>query len=176
MATAAASRAAAQTASEIQALGTIAVRMADARKESTRVADLAAEALARTVIAAMDSVLPELIRRSALGEVSAMLALVLPGLSHEPAVRIEVPLAIANSIAATLASLPPEQRGAVTVTGLASMRPGDARVHWTSGHARRQPAQVWESIMEVLQPALDHADLDHAEQGFPETKDRDNGE
>src|ERR1700722_17459849 len=94
MAAAAASRA----ASEIQALGTIAALMAGARKESARVADLAADALARTVIAAMDSVMPDLIRRSALTEVGAMLALVLPGLSREPAVRVEVPLEIADAI------------------------------------------------------------------------------
>ena len=181
MAAAAASRAAARTASEIQALGTIAALMADARKQSTRVADLAADALARTVIAAMDSVMPDLIRRSALSEVGAMLALVLPGLSREPAVRVEVPLEIADSIAATLASLPPEQRDNVTVAGMAPMRPGDARVHWAAGHARRQPAQVWEAVMRALHPALDHPELDHpeldhAETGFPQAKDGNNGE
>ena len=160
MAAAAASRAAARTASEIQALGTIAALMADARKESARVADLAADALARTVVAAMDSVMPDLIRRSALSEVGAMLALVLPGLSREPAVRVEVPLEIADAIAATLASLPPEQRDTVTVTGMAPMRPGEARVHWAAGHARRQPAQVWESVMQALHPVLGHPEPD----------------
>jgi flagellar biosynthesis/type III secretory pathway protein FliH len=196
MAAAAASRAAARTASEIQALGTIAALMAGARKESARVADLAADALARTVIAAMDAVMPDLIRRSALNEVGAMLALVLPGLSREPAVRVEVPPEIADAIAATLASLPPEQRDTVTVTGLAPMRPGEARVHWAAGHARRQPAQVWESVMQALHPALghpeldqpelkhpepehaklDHPKLDHAEMGFPKAKDGNNGD
>jgi flagellar biosynthesis/type III secretory pathway protein FliH len=191
MATAAASREAARTASEIQAMRTIAALMADARKESARVADLAADALARTVIAAMDSVMPDLIRRSDLAEVSAMLALVLPGLSREPAVRVEVPLEIADSIAAALASLPPEQRDTVTVVGMAPMRPGEARVHWAAGHARRQPAQVWESVMQALRPALghpkpddsepDHSQMDHAEPdhpaiGFPEAKDRINGD
>ena len=168
MAAAAASRAAARTASEIQALGTIAALMADARKESARVADLAADALARTVIAAMDGVMPDLIRRSALSEVGAMLALVLPGLSREPAVRVEVPLEIADAIAATLASLPPEQRDTVTVAGLAPMRPGEARVHWAAGHARRQPAQVWEAVMQALHPALGHPELDQPELNHPE--------
>ena len=172
MAAAAASRAAARTASEIQALGTIAVFMADARKESARVADLAAEALARTVIAAMDRVMPDLIRRSALSEVSAMLALVLPGLSREPAVRVEVPAEIADGIAASLASLPADLRDIVTVTGQAAMRPGDARVHWTSGHARRQPVEVWASVMEALHPALDTPAPDHVRHGIPRNKGR----
>jgi flagellar assembly protein FliH len=176
MATAAASREAARTASEIQAMRTIAALMADARKESARVADLAADALARTVIAAMDSVMPDLIRRSALGEVSALLALVLPGLSREPAVRVEVPLEIADSIAATLATLPPEQRDTVTVAGMAPLRPGEARVHWAAGHARRQPAEVWDGVMQALHPALDHPGMDHAGMGFPQAKDGNNGE
>ena len=43
-----------------------------------------------------------------------MLALVLPGLSREPAVRVEVPPEIADSIDATLASLPPDLAGYLT--------------------------------------------------------------
>jgi hypothetical protein len=191
MATAAASREAARTASEIHALGIIAASLADARAESARVADLAADALARTLIAAMDSVMPELIRRSALSEASAVLAHVLPGLSREPAVQVEVPREIVDSIAATLASLPPEQRDTVTVAGRDRMRPGDVRIRWASGHARRQPAQVWESVMEALHPALDHPRpdepgrhhpkldhprLDYPKPGSPEAKDGNNGE
>jgi hypothetical protein len=196
MAAAAASRAAARTAAEIQALGIIAASLADARNESARVADVSADALARTLIAAMDSVMPELIRRSALSEVNAVLAHVLAGLSREPAVQVEVPLEIVDSIAATLASLPPELRDTVTVAGLDRMRPGEVRIRWASGHARRQPAQVWESVMEALHPALDHPTLDHPtldhprleharlehprldhpRSGSPEAKDGNNGE
>jgi hypothetical protein len=113
--------------------------------------------------------------------VSAVLAHVLPGLAREPTVQIEVPLEIVNSIAATLALLPLELRDAVTVTGLERLRPGEVRIHWASGQARRQPEQVWESVMAALQPALDHPKkdhpkLDHPRPGSPEAKDSDNGE
>jgi hypothetical protein len=50
--------------------------------------------------------------------------------------------------------MPPELRDAVTVVGLDDMRSGDARVHWASGHARRQPAEVWHCVMQALHPAL----------------------
>jgi flagellar biosynthesis/type III secretory pathway protein FliH len=176
MAVAAASREAARTASEIQALGIIAALLADARDESARVADLAADALTRTLIAAMDSVMPELIRRSALSEVSAVLAHVLPGLAREPTVQVEVAFEIVDSIAATFASLPAELRDAVTVTGLGRMRPGEVRIHWESGQARRQPEQVWESVMAALHPALDHPRPDQPRPEFPEAKDGNNGE
>jgi hypothetical protein len=176
MAAAAASRAAARTAAEIQALGIIAAAITDARRDAARVADLAADALARTVIAAMDAVMPELIRRSALNEVSAMLAHVLPALSREPAVRVEIGAEIAESIAASLASLPAELRDTIAVAGVDHMRIGDARIHWSAGHARRQPDEVWRSVMAALQPALAPPDLAHPELAHPEAKDRQNGE
>lgn len=181
MAAAAASRAAACKAAEIKAIGAIASAMADALQESARVADLAAEALARTVVAAMDAVMPDLIRRSALNEVSAMLALVLPGLSREPAVRVEVSREIAGSIGATLGSLPAELSNKITVVGMDDLQPGDTRVHWNAGYAGRQPAQVWQSVMDVLQPALPepesvHPKLARPELGHTETKDSSNGD
>lgn len=154
MAAAAASRAAACAAAEIQALGILSAAMTDARREAARVTDQAADALARALIAAMAAVMPDLIKRSALNEVSAMLVHVLPGLSREPAVRVEVPAEIADSISARLASLPSEQRDVITLAGVESLRPGDARVSWASGQARRQPAEVWQSVLEALEPAL----------------------
>jgi flagellar biosynthesis/type III secretory pathway protein FliH len=186
MAAAAASREAARTASEIQALATIAATLADARRTAARVADQAADALARTVLAAMDSVMPDLIRRSALNEVGAMLAHVLPGLSREPAVRIEVPADIAGSITASLASLAPELRDRITVDGVNRMRPGDAEVHWGAGHATRQPAEVWQAVMaalhaelsttEITEPKTSHPGLQHPERSPSGAKDSNNGE
>jgi flagellar assembly protein FliH len=170
MAAAAASRAAACAAAEIQALGIFSAAMADARREAARVTDLAADALARTLLAAMEAVMPDLIRRSALSEVGAMLARVLPGLPSEPAVRIEVPSEIADSISSWLASMPSEQRSNVTLIGQDTMRPGDARVSWAAGQARRQPAGVWHSVMEALQPVLTHPSPHCPDPAHPEKR------
>ncbi|MDR3535139.1 MAG: hypothetical protein P4L71_01440 [Acetobacteraceae bacterium] len=110
--------------------------------------------------------MPELIQRSALSEVSAMLNHVLPGLSREPTVRVEVPSEIADDIVAALAPLDQELRDKISVVGLDDMKDGDARVSWGSGHASRRPAQVWQAIMEALHPALSH----------PEAKDENDGQ
>lgn len=158
LAEAAAAREAAQTASEISALGVIVTAMADSRSEAAQAADVAAEALAKTLVAAMQSVMPELIQRSALGEVGAMLNHVLPGLSREPAVRIEVPVAIADAILAALVPLEQELRDKISVVGVSELKAGDARVSWASGHAVRRPAEVWQAVMEALNVALGHSE------------------
>jgi hypothetical protein len=158
--------AASRAQSEVRALEIIASAMADAREAAARVADLAAASLARTLIAAMHAVMPDLIQRSALNEVGAMLGQVLPGLAREPTVRIEVPRKIAGGVEAALATLAPEHRDKISVVSLDHMAAGDARVTWASGRARRQPDQVWQAVMEVLRPAL----------GEPGTKDNDDGE
>jgi hypothetical protein len=119
--------------------------------------------------------MPDLIRRSALNEVNAMLGHVLPGLSREPAVRVEIAAEIAESITATLASLPAELRDTITVTGLDDMRGGDVRVLWQAGHARRQPDEVWRSVMATLHPALAPLSLTSPDLAHPEPKDRHDG-
>jgi hypothetical protein len=173
---AAASRAAARTAAEIQALNSIVALLADARKESARVADGAADALARTLVAAMDSVMPALIRRSALGEAGAMLGLVLPGLSREPSVQVTVSDEIADSIGEALANLPPELRDVVNVRGVPSLRQGEVRVQWAAGQARRQPDLVWQSVMAALDEALGPPAPKQDEPAISEPKDRANGD
>jgi flagellar biosynthesis/type III secretory pathway protein FliH len=166
LAAAAGSQAAYRTAAEVHALGVISAAMEGGCQQAASVADTAAAALAKALIASMRAVMPDLIQRTALNETGAMLACVLPGLSREPTIRIEVPRDIALYIEATLAPLAPEQRDKIHVIGKDGMSSGDARVHWTSGHARRQPAQIWQTVMEALQPALSE----------PKSKDSNNGE
>jgi flagellar biosynthesis/type III secretory pathway protein FliH len=166
LAEAAASEAAERTSSEVHALGIIADAMANGCEQAAAVADQAAGALARTLVTSLDAVMPDLIQRSALNEVDAMLAHVLAGLSREPAVRIGVPRAIADYVAATLASLGPEHRAKITVVGEDHMAPGEVRVDWGAGRAWRQPAEVWQAVMNVLNPAL----------GEPDSKDSHHGE
>jgi flagellar biosynthesis/type III secretory pathway protein FliH len=166
VAAAAGSQAAFRTASEVHALGIISVAIKDASQQVASVADEAAAALAKALVEAMNAVMPSLIQRSALNEAGAMLAHVLPGLSREPTIRVEVPHEIAGYIASTFASLASEHRNKISVIGKDDMGSGEVGVHWDSGHARRQPGQVWQAVMEALHPVLDH----------PEPKDTDNGE
>ena len=156
--------AASLAAAEAEALGRVAAAMAGARAEAARVADQAAGAVARAVVAAMNATMPYLVQRTALSEAGAVLGHVLPGLSREPHVRVEVPPALVSGVEAAVAKLAPEHRGRICVAGLErcaqaehadrAMAAGEVRVSWSSGHARRQPAQVWLAVMETLEPAL----------------------
>lgn len=147
-----ASRAAHQAAVEVQSLGVIAAAVADAGRSAATVADQAAEALAKTLIASMRAVMPALIERSAVGEINAMLAQVLPGLSREAAVRIEVAPDLTRYVAATVAKLAPEQQSAIDVVGIPAMQAGGARVVWHAGIAQRNPAQLWDAVLQALCP------------------------
>jgi flagellar biosynthesis/type III secretory pathway protein FliH len=166
VAAAASSQAAYRAAAEVHALEVISAAMKDGSQRAAGVADNAAAALAKAVVASMHAVMPDLIQRTSLKETGAMLGYLLPGLSREPAVRIEVPHEIAGYISATLASLAPEHHEKIDVIGKDNMGSGEARVHWVSGHARRQPAQIWQTVMEALNLALDD----------PKSKDSENGE
>jgi hypothetical protein len=150
LAEAAASLAAAQTA----ALGAIATALAAGQAEAAQVADEAGAALAAALVAAMDAVMPELIRRSALGEAGAMLAHILPGLSREPEVHVEVPPQIAAGVAAALRKLAPGRGEAITVTAAEALADGSVEVHWAAGRAQRHPVAIWLAVMDVLEPAL----------------------
>jgi hypothetical protein len=148
------------------ALGLIATRLADSQARAALVADEAAGELTQALVAAMHAVMPDLIERAALRETGAMLAAVLPGLSREPTIRVEVPCDIAVGIAAAVATMLPEHRDRISVTCADGLPAGDARISWASGHALRQPAQVWRTVMDLLEPAL----------AQPRLKDDDNGE
>jgi flagellar biosynthesis/type III secretory pathway protein FliH len=143
---AAASRAAAAS----QALATIAAALAAGRTDAAEVADQAAGALSRTLVAALRAVMPELIRRSALHEAGAMLGHVLPGLSREPRVRIDIAANLADDIATLLAGLAPAGEPMIAVTAQPGMADGEVRIQWQSGEARRRPAEIWNAVMAAL--------------------------
>jgi hypothetical protein len=128
--------------------------LAEARAASAAVADQAGAVLAQTLVSAIGAVMPDLVRRSGLNEVGAMLAQVLPGLSREPAVRVDVRPELADDVAAMVGRLAPELSARVTVQGVEPLADGEVRVHWSDGHARRQPAAIWQAVMDRLEPAL----------------------
>lgn len=147
---AAASREAAQAAT----LDILAGLLVDARAASAAAADQAGAVLAQVLVSAMGAIMPDLVRRSALGEAGAMLTQVLPGLSREPDVRVEVRPELADGVAALVGRLAPELSDRVTVQGLDRLAAGEVLVRWSAGHARRQPGAIWQAVMDRLEPAL----------------------
>ena len=139
---------------ETIALAAVAGLLAGARQTVAAVADEAALALAKAMIGAMAIAMPALMEAAALGEVEAMIARILPGLTREPAIRIEVAPEMAAGVAQFLARLEDGDREAITVAGVPSIGAGGARVVWSAGQARRQPQQLWDGVAEILQAAL----------------------
>lgn len=142
------------SADQARAIGAIATAMADAGIQATRVADGAAAILAAALVAAMHAAMPDLVRRSALGEVGAMLAHVLPGLARQPRVDVEVPSTIVDGVAAMLAVIAPGGVGRIVLRGSEVMESGGIWVSWSAGEARRCPAEVWRAVMDVIDPIL----------------------
>jgi len=149
-----AAAAASREAAEAEALAVLAGLLADAAAAGAQAADQAGAALARTLLGALGAVMPELVRRSALAEAESMLAIVLPGLSAEPAVTVEVPPAIEPGLGRLVARIAPDVADKVVVHARAQLAPGEVRVRWSAGQARRDPDAVWTRVMDRLEPAL----------------------
>ena len=144
-------------AQQSRALAKIAASMADADAQATRVADGAAAALASALLAALNTAMPDLIRRSALSEAGAMLAQVMPGLSRQPHVDVQVPPEISQAISALLV---PSGGGRVAVRAAPSMQPGGVLVSWSTGEAERRPDDLWRGVMELMEPLLEQPGLE----------------
>lgn len=144
----------ARETAETAALERLAAGIAAARAEAAMVADQAAAALTQTLLSALGAVMPDLIQRSALDEAGTMLAQVLPGLSREPELLVMVRPEMRDGVAALVARLGREGTGHVSVQGNETLTVGEVRVRWSAGEARRQPASIWQTVMQMLQPAL----------------------
>lgn len=140
-------------AERTRALGMMASLMADADARAADVSDRAAKVLAAALLGSLRAMMPDLVARSALGEASAMLAAVLPGLSREPAVRVAVPPVIADGVRASIASVPGRQSH-IEVEALEAMAPGGVSVTWTAGKASRVPSEVWDAVMQHIAPLM----------------------
>ncbi len=150
-----AAAAASISGAQARAVEAIALAMADADVQAARVADNSAATLAAALVAAIHAVMPDLIRRSALGEVGGMLAHVLPGLARQPRVDVEVPSGIAEGVATLVAVRSPSGAERIVVRGSEILEPGDVRVSWSAGEARRQPSAVWRAVMDVINATLE---------------------
>ena len=136
-----------------EALAVVAARSAGAQIEAARVADEAAAALAEALLSAMRAVVPEVIRQSALTEAGVMLAQVLPGLSREPQLLVEVRPELQAGVAALVVRLEREG-GPIEVQGREDLADAEVRVRWSAGQARRDPLSIWHTVMQILEPVL----------------------
>lgn len=149
-------------AERTRALSVMTSLLADADACAADVSDRAAQVLAEALLGSLRAMMPDLVKRSALGEAGAMLATVLPGLSREPAVRVTVPSAIADGVRASIASSLPGRHHRIEIDGSQTMEPGGVSVNWAAGEASRAPSQVWNAVLEIMAPLLDEGAAEDA--------------
>ncbi len=132
---------AAQLAGAMQA---VAAAMHQAHAAASEAVDQAGDALARLLLAALDTALPAASARLA-AETATLLAHKLrPVLEESGALHLSVAPGLAEACAAAL----DDQR--IVVTEDASLAPGDARAEWRGGGAAMELARQREMVAEVL--------------------------
>ena len=133
-------------------LGEIATSLADAARESGRLTEASADAVARLLLGTLAAMLPALCARHGAAEVSAVARNILPALAHAPGVVIRVSPGAAAGLEQELAQLDTELRARIVVTSADSIPDGDVRIVWQDGCANRETARLWQTIGETLAP------------------------
>lgn len=143
---------AAQAADGRDALRRLAAAMDEARLEAARVAEEAAEGMARLMLGMLAAALPALCARHGEAEIRAMSRRLLPALESEPRVTIRVNPRHLDAMRGELAGLDPEQAGRTRLLPTDAMPPGDLRIAWDYGQAVRDARALAASMEEALAP------------------------
>jgi flagellar assembly protein FliH len=138
-----------------RALGSIADGIADARQASIDAAEHAAHDVAHLLLASLGAVMPELLRRHGDAEAAAVVRSLLPALLlHEPAVTIRCGPHTVPAVQAELAALEDDLVSAVRLVPADDLPPGDVRLSWPDGRARRSIRELWAAVAAALAPLL----------------------
>jgi flagellar assembly protein FliH len=143
---------AAQDRAEIarQLLASIAERMAAANEAARQAAEDSAAAVADLLMTTLGQLFPALCARHGGGEVAAVAASVLPSLDGEAAITLRVSPHVVEELEAELARLDADLRARITVLATDAVAPGDVRIGWGQGGARRDAAALWADVASVL--------------------------
>jgi flagellar biosynthesis/type III secretory pathway protein FliH len=135
------------------AIAAIAAQLDAARDAASLLVEPCAEAIARLLLDSLRIALPALCAQHGEAELRAVIRVVLPALVQEPAITARVHPRLAATVAAELEHLDPELAPRIRIVTDATMRPGDARIHWRNGSATRDTAALWNQVAEALAPA-----------------------
>ncbi|OJY70943.1 MAG: hypothetical protein BGP12_07470 [Rhodospirillales bacterium 70-18] len=133
-----------------QLLAAIAERLAAAEAQARQAAEASAEAVAGLLMASLGALFPALCARHGGGEVAALARAVLPALDSEPRITIRVSPHVTTELAAELDRLDPELRARIVLVPTDAVPPGDVRIAWQDGIARRDGAALWAQVADTL--------------------------
>ncbi len=135
-----------------ETVAAIAAQLVDEREASATRAEHNAEAIARLLLNGFAAAFPALCARFGDDEVRALVRIVLPALSQEPAIAVRTNPRTAAAVTQEVAHLAPELMAHVQTIECDEMAPGDVRVTWRNGAAVRDTASLWEQVAEALVP------------------------
>jgi len=134
------------------ALAAIGDALGSARADAARIAHAMADELAATLLALLQAALPAASDNLAAGEITALVAALLPGLRREPSAAICVHPSLLGDISSSLQTLWPDHGGRLAVMPDEALARGDVRVSWEDGEARRDTRALWQSVRTALGP------------------------
>jgi flagellar biosynthesis/type III secretory pathway protein FliH len=135
------------------AAAAIVAALADARAQAATLAHLAADELARLLLDSLAAAFPALCARHGEAELRALIRILLPALSQEPAVTIRLNPDNVVAVLQAMQRLDPELADRVQVVASETIARGDTRITWRNGQAVRDAAAVWAQVAEILAPS-----------------------
>lgn len=148
----------AATTSEARAADAL-VRIAEAlkinRSESADVAKAAASATADTILAMVAAVLPAFSADRGAQEVTALLQLLLPSMTHQPRLAIRLHPSLIDAVRDALAAALEDGQTMIDWLGSTTMQPGDLSVRWQDGIMFRDTNALCTQVCALVMPGLD---------------------
>lgn len=132
------------------ALNAIAAQLDDARGETTRIAEESAEALARLLLDTLGALFPVLCARFGAAEAEGLVRAILPALRQEPRATVRLAPTLVRRITDTIERADPDLLPRVDIVADETLPPGDLRVTWRNGEARRDAVLLWTEIGDIL--------------------------
>lgn len=133
-----------------EAIAAIGAQLGNAAEVAARIAEQAAEEIARLLLDALMTLLPALCARHAETEVREVIRAVLPPLTREPSITVRINPLIATAAEDEIGRLDPELAERVRLVPTETMAAGDIRVAWNDGMAVRDTRAAWDEVAAVL--------------------------
>jgi len=128
----------------------IGAQFAAAHDDLLRHAEQTAATIARLLLGALGTMLPELAAQYGEAELQAVIRAVLPGLFKEPAATVRINPRHAGVTAREVERLDPDLAARLHIVPSEALPPGDVRIAWRNGAASRDAAALWTQITEAL--------------------------
>jgi len=133
-----------------EALAMITQQIEAAREEAAAIAEASADAVARLLLQTLATLFPALCARHGEAELTAVLRVVLPALTEEPAITVRANPHNAPGLTRELARLDPDLAARIQLVPTDAMIRGDVRVAWRHGTAVRDSAALWAQVADAL--------------------------